>query len=1428
MAVLIGVLCIGGSDAEQTSDQTGSCKWSLDGSVLTIKGSGETSDYDETGPWGNTVTEVIMEDGVTSIGKNLFSGCSSLKTVRMGAGIVSVGEGAFKGCNALESVYFSNMLETVAADAFDVKFNYNGSEIDPSSDNLKGCDFFGSNGILSKKTYTVTFRVDDKEIGTVTYTDRTEKVDEPNLPSIEGYDLSWPEYVLKGDTVVDADKALQYTVKFDANGGYGKIAPVSASELLSQSCYFEKPANKHFVGWALEPDGEVITFPLKVKNDITLYAIWEFDVYVLTYKVDGIIVDTVKVSYGQELDVQPKYVKKGYTVTDWNTDNVEVKDGKFTVGTSDITFFAASEPNVYKVIYKVDGNTVYEDSDTYGKVMDLRPKFEKRGYDVSDWKTDTEGIEVIYNQFTISDSDVVFEAESVAKKFFVIYRVDSKNVFFDEHSYGSEVTVREKYSKTGYTYTDWITDNVEVTDGKFVMSDFNVTFTAESTVNKYSVKYIVGGEVISDKTYSFGTVLDVEPKYTKPGYEVSNWVISGSTVDENGQFTIKDSDVVFSATLKIKKFSVTYLFDGELIEKSEHEYGETLKLLPKEVKKGHTVSDWETTDTEIKDGSFVVGDSDILFTSFSKINQYAVKYKVDGIVVDVHKLDYNTNAFVRDIFEKRGYAVSDWETSDVKVVDGRFVVEDFDIVFNATSTVNQYKVVYKVDGIETSSESYDFGATVDVAPIFQKKGYTVSEWSTDEVEIDMEQFTMIDSTVTLSATSAINSYEVVYRLDGKNISVERYDYGKVLEVLPKQEKTGYTFTDWTTEDTEVVDGKYAVTDHRITFVATSEPNKHKVVYKVDGEVVGEYTESYGSHIDVRAKYDKQGYNVSDWTTEDAEIINGQFVMGDSDICFSASSKLKDFTVTYMVDGNVVGTEYYNRGEVVTLREKYEKIGYTVSDWASDGVVVENGKFAIGTENILFEAFSTINQYKVVYKVNDDVIFEDSYTYGAEEKVRAPYEKAGYTVSDWITETAEVNDGKFIVGASDIVFVATMTANKYAYSVSYVDEKGNNVADPVSGTADFGTEFSPEVPLIKGYTAPDVKSITISYNESENAIVYTYSINSYRIVFIGYGGEQISDEIMVYGTKITVPTPSKESDEQYDYKFTGWSDVNGNAISISETACDNITAYAVFEKTVKTYKLIFYADGSEYETIDAEYGTKLSKPKIDPSKESGEREYYVFKGWEGYDANAEVRGNMEFSAVFIKYVHVTKSDGGIYEASGDESANLPSDKIAEIKSSEGSDKSLSVKMDEGNISFDWKAIESFKDADAALVLKCTDPNDLSKEITDLIGHNPLYSISFGDNVEFGDGKATITLPYILRSGESPDDLTIYYISEGKVVEKIPCSYSNGYVTFQTNHFSDYAIVCEKSEDSGISLILIIGAVITITAVIAAVLILRNKI
>ena len=63
-----------------TTGTTGECSWTLDGTVLTISGSGAMGNYNNTSncaPWGTDITEVIIENGVTSIGAFAFYRCTS-------------------------------------------------------------------------------------------------------------------------------------------------------------------------------------------------------------------------------------------------------------------------------------------------------------------------------------------------------------------------------------------------------------------------------------------------------------------------------------------------------------------------------------------------------------------------------------------------------------------------------------------------------------------------------------------------------------------------------------------------------------------------------------------------------------------------------------------------------------------------------------------------------------------------------------------------------------------------------------------------------------------------------------------------------------------------------------------------------------------------------------------------------------------------------------------------------------------------------------------------------------------------------------------------------------------------------------------------------------------------------------------------------
>ncbi len=66
------------------------------------------------------VTNVVIPNGVTSIGQNAFSGCSSLKNVILGSSMKLLESGAFYGCAAIETITcYSMRPPTVKGNAFE-------------------------------------------------------------------------------------------------------------------------------------------------------------------------------------------------------------------------------------------------------------------------------------------------------------------------------------------------------------------------------------------------------------------------------------------------------------------------------------------------------------------------------------------------------------------------------------------------------------------------------------------------------------------------------------------------------------------------------------------------------------------------------------------------------------------------------------------------------------------------------------------------------------------------------------------------------------------------------------------------------------------------------------------------------------------------------------------------------------------------------------------------------------------------------------------------------------------------------------------------------------------------------------------------------------------------------------------------------------
>ncbi len=106
---------IGGSCGENMS-------WELDDGTLSITGTSEMNSYGLLdSPWSkyrDEITNVIIGDGVESIGSYAFEGCVNLQNVNISESVGQIGRGAFNNCTSLSNVNFNGLSDLGCSNAF--------------------------------------------------------------------------------------------------------------------------------------------------------------------------------------------------------------------------------------------------------------------------------------------------------------------------------------------------------------------------------------------------------------------------------------------------------------------------------------------------------------------------------------------------------------------------------------------------------------------------------------------------------------------------------------------------------------------------------------------------------------------------------------------------------------------------------------------------------------------------------------------------------------------------------------------------------------------------------------------------------------------------------------------------------------------------------------------------------------------------------------------------------------------------------------------------------------------------------------------------------------------------------------------------------------------------------------------------------------
>ena len=101
--------------------------WILtDDGVLTISGDGAMQDYTwstsgTTAPWypyRAQIVEVVLPDGITTIGNQAFRNCSKMESINLPQSITSIGASAFSYCSVLKTVTIPGTVQSMGGSAF--------------------------------------------------------------------------------------------------------------------------------------------------------------------------------------------------------------------------------------------------------------------------------------------------------------------------------------------------------------------------------------------------------------------------------------------------------------------------------------------------------------------------------------------------------------------------------------------------------------------------------------------------------------------------------------------------------------------------------------------------------------------------------------------------------------------------------------------------------------------------------------------------------------------------------------------------------------------------------------------------------------------------------------------------------------------------------------------------------------------------------------------------------------------------------------------------------------------------------------------------------------------------------------------------------------------------------------------------------------
>lgn len=222
----------------------------------------------------------------------------------------------------------------------------------------------------------------------------------------------------------------------------------------------------------------------------------------------------------------------------------------------------------------------------------------------------------------------------------------------------------------------------------------------------YTLSYTVDGQPYKTTVVRAGTPLTAEAVPTKEGYTFSGWDAVPAVMPAE--------DVVVSGTFIVRKFKVSFMVDGNIFNEQSLDYGTRISAPEPPAKEGHTFITWGDVATTMPA-------EDVSYTAVYNIDQYKLTYTVDGEVYRTATITYGAPITAEKEPVKEGYSFSGWKELPK-------TMPATDVVASGTFSINRYKLMFITDDDVIIDEFVEYGAPIATPKAPAKTGHTFVSW----------------------------------------------------------------------------------------------------------------------------------------------------------------------------------------------------------------------------------------------------------------------------------------------------------------------------------------------------------------------------------------------------------------------------------------------------------------------------------------------------------------------------------------------------------------------------------------------------------------------------------------------------------------------------------------------------------------------------